>query len=114
MPPRFGLPQTRRSELAGKLRPHRVEPCLVCKQTPSDPCHLKFAQPRTLSRKVSDEFTVPLCRKHHQALHRYGDERTWWAGVQMSPLSVAGELWASSPAHVSHSSVQAQDDFSPS
>lgn len=26
---------------------------------------LKFAQPRTLGRKVSDEFTVPLCRWHH-------------------------------------------------
>ncbi|TQF38722.1 single-stranded DNA-binding protein [Bradyrhizobium sp. UNPF46] len=77
----------------------RAQPCLVCKQTPSDAHHLKFAQPRTLGRKVSDEFTVPLCRTHHQALHRHGDERTWWADVQMSPLPVASGLWASSPAH---------------
>lgn len=76
----------------------RAQPCLVCKQTPSDPHHLKFAQPRALGRKVSDEFTVPLCRSHHQALHRHSDERTWWADVQISPLPVAGELWASSPA----------------
>ena len=25
-----------------------------------------------LGRKVSDEFTVPLCRKRHQELHRHG------------------------------------------
>lgn len=37
----------------------RDQPCLVCQQTPCDAHHLKFAQPRTLSRKVSDEFTVP-------------------------------------------------------
>src|SRR6185312_5942831 len=29
-------------------------------RAPSDPHHLRFAQPRTLGRKVSDGFTVPL------------------------------------------------------
>lgn len=73
------------------------QPCLVCKQTPSDAHHLKFAQPRALGRKVSDEFTVPLCRAHHQELHRHGNERTWWANQQISPLPVAQELWGASP-----------------
>ncbi|MBB4427348.1 hypothetical protein GGD66_005930 [Bradyrhizobium sp. CIR48] len=77
----------------------RSQPCLVCKQTPCDPHHLKFAQPRALGRKVSDEFTVPLCRTHHQQLHRHGDERAWWSDVQISPLLVASELWAASPIH---------------
>jgi hypothetical protein len=75
----------------------RGQPCLICNQTPSDAHHLKFAQPRALGRKVSDEFTVPLCRSHHQALHRHGNEPAWWANLQISPLPVAGELWASSP-----------------
>ena len=75
----------------------RGQPCLICKQTPSDAHHLKFAQPRALGRKVSDEFTVPLCRSHHQALHRQGNEPAWWANLQISPLPVANELWASSP-----------------
>jgi hypothetical protein len=75
----------------------RGQPCLLCKQTPSDAHHLKFAQPRALGRKVSDEFTVPLCRSHHQALQLHGNEKAWWADVQISPLPVAGELWASSP-----------------
>lgn len=74
----------------------RQHPCLVCKQSPSDAHHLKFAQPRTLGRKVSDEFTVPLCRSHHHALHRHGDERAWWANLQILPLPVASELWRQS------------------
>ncbi|MBR1090619.1 ERF family protein [Bradyrhizobium manausense] len=56
----------------------RSQACLVCKTSPADAHHLKFAQAKTLGRKVSDEFTVPLCRLHHQALHRHGDEKSWW------------------------------------
>ncbi|MGY3234458.1 hypothetical protein ACVMAJ_001348 [Bradyrhizobium sp. USDA 4448] len=77
----------------------RERPCLVCQQTPSDAHHLKFAQPRALGRKVSDEFTVPLCRTHHQELHRHGNERAWWANLQIAPLPVAQGLWAASPAN---------------
>ncbi|MBP2427615.1 ERF family protein [Bradyrhizobium elkanii] len=75
------------------------QPCLVCRQTPSDAHHLKFAQPRALGRKVSDEYTVPLCRAHHQELHRHGNERAWWANMQITPLQVAHDLWAASPIH---------------
>jgi hypothetical protein len=77
----------------------REQPCLICKQSPSDAHHLKFAQPRTLGRKVSDEFTVPLCRSHHQDLHRHGNERAWWADIKMTPLSIAKDLWEASPVH---------------
>jgi len=77
----------------------REQPCLVCQQTPCDAHHLKFAQPRTLGRKVSDEFTVPLCRVHHQELHRHGNERAWWANLQIAPVPVAHDLWATSPVH---------------
>lgn len=77
----------------------REQPCLICRQTPSDAHHLKFAQPRALGRKVSDEFTVPLCRAHHHELHRHGNERAWWANLQISPLPIAQELWAASPVH---------------
>ncbi|MGY3238684.1 hypothetical protein ACVMAJ_005574 [Bradyrhizobium sp. USDA 4448] len=77
----------------------REQRCLVCQRTPCDPHHLKFAQPKTLGRKVSDEFTVPLCRAHHHELHRQGNERAWWANLQISPLPIAQELWAASPAH---------------
>jgi hypothetical protein len=70
-----------------------AQPCLVCQRSPCDAHHLKFAQPRTLGRKVSDEFTVPLCRDHHQQLHRHGNEVAWWANVQIAPIEAAKELW---------------------
>jgi hypothetical protein len=74
----------------------RSRPCPVCKQSPCDAHHLKFAQQRALGRKVSDEFTVPLCRAHHQDLHRYGNEKAWWANLQITPLAAAKELWDAS------------------
>ncbi|WP_342733586.1 ERF family protein [Bradyrhizobium sp. B117] len=78
----------------------RSQGCLVCQKAPADAHHLKFAQPRTLGRKVSDEFTVPLCRSHHRSLHRHGDERAWWANLQIAPLPIAKELWEASLVHV--------------
>ena len=69
------------------------QPCLICGRTPSDAHHLRFAQPRALGRKVSDEFTVPLCRAHHWALHNSGDERSWWKDIQIEPLPIAQQLW---------------------
>ncbi|WP_065756410.1 ERF family protein [Bradyrhizobium paxllaeri] len=74
----------------------RSQPCLICKQVPSDPHHLKFAQTKALGRKVSDEFTVPLCRTHHQDLHRHGNEKAWWANMQIAPMPIARQLWDAS------------------
>ena len=68
-------------------------PCLVCGRKPSDPHHLRYAQPRALGRKASDEFTVPLCRMHHREVHRVGDECAWWKAAGIDPLKVAGKLW---------------------
>jgi len=74
----------------------RAQPCMVCQREPCDAHHLKFAQTRALGRKVSDEFTVPLCRDHHIDLHRYGNEIAWWANLQTTPLEVARALWETS------------------
>jgi ERF superfamily len=70
-------------------------PCLVCGRKPSDPHHLRYAQPRALGRKASDEFTVPLCRMHHREVHRAGDERAWWKAAGIDPLKIAHKLWRS-------------------
>jgi len=67
--------------------------CLVCGRVPSDPHHLTFTQPRALGRRVSDEFTVPICRLHHRELHRSGDEAAWWRRLNIDPLPVALKLW---------------------
>ena len=98
-------PAVRRRRVAGKtirLRDKEhckfvaVQPCVVCGRTPAEAHHLRFVQPRAIGRKVSDEFTVPLCRLHHRELHRYGDEASWWAGVSIDPLPIALELWGRS------------------
>jgi hypothetical protein len=70
-----------------------AQPCLVCGRTPSDPHHIKFAEQRAMGRKVSDRFTVPVCRLHHRELHRRGNERAWWDGQGIDPLAVAATLW---------------------
>ena len=54
------------------LRFVATQSCLICGRTPSDAHHLKFAEPAAMGRKVSDKFTVPLCRLHHRELHRRG------------------------------------------
>jgi ERF superfamily len=75
------------------LRYVTLQPCLLCGRKPSDAHHLRFVQPRALSRKASDEFAVPLCRIHHRAAHRANSERTWWKAAGIDPLKVARKLW---------------------
>jgi hypothetical protein len=70
------------------------QPCLICGRKPSDPHHIKFAEQRAMGRKVSDRFTVPICRLHHRELHRRGNERAWWQRQGIDPLGVAATLWA--------------------
>ena len=74
----------------------RTQPCLICAKQPSDPHHLPFAQPRALGRKVSDQYTVPLCRAHHREAHRAAQEIGWWQSVGIAPLAVAEALWQKS------------------
>jgi hypothetical protein len=69
------------------------QPCLVCGRRPCDAHHIQFGQPRALGRKVSDEFTVPLCRVHHRDLHRGGDEKKWWEAAKIEPMEIAQRLW---------------------
>jgi DNA recombination protein Rad52 len=69
------------------------QPCLICGRQPSDPHHLRFAQPRAIGLKVSDEFTVPLCRGHHRQLHQAGNEVAWWETLKISALETAKHLW---------------------
>ena len=54
---------------------------------------MRFAQPSAIGMKVSDEFTVPLCRGHHRQLHQAGNEVTWWESYRIRPLEIAKGLW---------------------
>jgi hypothetical protein len=83
----------RRLRNKAHLRFVAQQPCLICGRKPSDPHHLRFAQPRALGRKASDEFAVPLCRIHHRLVHRVGNEAAWWKEAGIDPIKAAGKLW---------------------
>ena len=92
------IERPRRRREPAHLRFVMSQPCLLCGRSPSDAHHLRFAQPRALGRKVSDEFTVPLCRTHHRQLHHSGNEAAWWqaADRDVDPLEIAKGLWEQS------------------
>ena len=77
------------------------QPCLICGRQPCDPHHLRFAQPRAIGIKVSDEFTVPLCRGHHRQLHQAGNEVAWWEDLKIDALEIARALWEQTRPHAS-------------
>ena len=89
----LALSEPRRERNLGHLAFVASRPCLICGRNRAHAHHLKFAQPTALGRKVSDEFTVPLCSIHHRELHRHGDERVWWSAHGIDALRVAEELW---------------------
>ncbi len=110
----LALPEPRRVRDREHVRFVARQPCLVCGRFPSDPHHLRFAQSRALGRKVSDEFTVPLCRGHHREVHRCGDEAEWWKKAGINPTTTAHSLWLKShPRGPAKSRAGAQTELKP-
>jgi hypothetical protein len=89
----LALPASRRIRDRDHVKSVAKQPCLVCGRRPADAHHLRFAQSPALGRKVSDEFTVPLCRGHHREVHRCGDEAAWWKRTGIDPSAAARVLW---------------------
>ena len=87
------IAEPRRHRNKEHLRFVAQQACLVCGRKPSDAHHLRFAQPRALGQKVSDELVTPLCRIHHREVHRAGDERAWWKQIGIDPVRVARKIW---------------------
>jgi hypothetical protein len=109
------FPKSRRLRDKAHLQFVAGQSCLVCGRQPCDAHHLRFMQSRGLSLKVSDEFTVPLCRVHHRELHRAGLETRWWQTVGIDAIAIARKLWiethplgASAGAEVAAPSVSAE------
>ena len=100
------LAEPKRRRDKSHLRFVASQPCLVCARHPADPHHLRFAQPRALGVKVSDEFTVPLCRGHHRQLHQAGNEINWWNTLKIDALPVARQLWEQTHPNESQSETQ--------
>jgi hypothetical protein len=89
----FGEPRRLRDK--AHLKFVASQPCLVCGRSPADAHHLRFTQPRGMGLKVSDEFTVPLCRVHHRDLHNFGNEIAWWERRSIDPVVSSRVLWSS-------------------
>jgi len=87
------IPEARRYRDKAHIKFVASRSCLVCGRMPCDPHHLRFAQVRALGRKVSDEFTVPLCRLHHRELHGSRNESLWWKKLGIDPIKIAAQLW---------------------
>ena len=91
------------------------QPCLICGRAPSHAHHVRYAQSRGLSLKVSDEFTVPLCSIHHHNIHTTSKEREWWQQRNIDPIEVANELWQQSTlSRANASEDDASDQGEPS
>ena len=103
-------PEPRRIRDREHVRFLTKQPCLICARIPSDPHHLRFAQHRALGRKVSDEFTVPLCRGHHREIHRCGDEGAWWAKSGIDPSAAARALWLKTHPLPTSPLIKGKDD----
>jgi hypothetical protein len=89
----LALPAPRRIRDRDHVKSVAKQSCLVCGRRPADAHHLRFAQSPALGRKVSDEFTIPLCRGHHREVHRCGDEAEWWEKTGIDPTAAARVLW---------------------
>ena len=89
----LAMPEPRRVRDRDHVRLVARQPCLICGRLPADAHHLRFTQSRALGRKVSDEFTVPLCRGHHREVHQCGDETAWWGNTGVDPADAARALW---------------------
>jgi hypothetical protein len=89
----LALPTLRRIRDREHVKSVAKQPCLICGRRPADAHHLRFAQSPALGHKVSDEFTVPLCRGHHREVHRCGDEAAWWNKIGIDPTASARALW---------------------
>ena len=89
----LALPAPRRIRDRDHMKSLAKQPCLVCGRRPADAHHLRFAQSPALGRKVSDEFTVPLCRGHHRDVHRCGDEAAWWNTTGIDAAAAARVFW---------------------
>ena len=92
------ISESKRIRSKEHLRFVASQPCLICGRAPSHAHHVRYAQSKGLSLKVSDEFTVPLCAIHHHHLHTTGKEHEWWQEHKIDPLPVAERLWRESRA----------------
>ncbi len=69
------IPKLKRWECPKYLQWVKSQPCCVCGQQADDPHHIIGYSTGGTGTKAHDSFTIPLCRIHHDELHR--DPAAW-------------------------------------
>lgn len=104
MQPRIArtVPVSVRSKRPGDSKVHlamirRLPCCLPGCGSGGDAHHLLGAidgLPKGVGRKNEDRWTLPVCRAHHDAAHRAGNDEAWFAGNGVQARDLARALWA--------------------
>lgn len=75
----------------------KVLPCIACGRIGAiDPHHLLRGLPegeRGMGRKAADRYSIPACRKCHDAMHQAGDDEAWLTARNIDGRSAAEALW---------------------
>ncbi len=83
----------------------RSHGCCICKNPVADAHHLRsVGHLASAALKNGDDYTVPLCRKHHDELHSYGDEAVYFSLQGIDPVIILSQIKGES------SDVQSEDE----
>lgn len=63
-----------------------------CNGAPVDAHHLTCTSDGVMGDKAGDDKALPLCRLHHNTLHRIG-EKTFWERWGIDAVKLTKELW---------------------
>lgn len=67
--------------------------CCICGNPVADAHHLRtVGHARAAAMKNGDDYTIPLCRKHHDELHNFGDEKLFLALRGIDPVLVLRQI----------------------
>lgn len=97
----IGLKQPRIRD-AGHIKRLHLCRCAVpnCWRSDIEVHHLTCGpEPKARGLKAGDDFTLPVCRNHHDpnsrdSLHFMGDERKFWEKFGVDPIALAQGHWA--------------------
>ena len=89
----MSLPKSHRLRSKKRMAKARALGCCICKNPVADAHHLRtVGHPRAAALKNGDDFTIPLCRTHHNQLHDFGDERLFLSLHGIDPVLILNQL----------------------
>lgn len=100
--PKMGVRQEPQIRCPGHLAWVRGHEC-ACAGKPNTECvgkieaaHVRVGTDGGMSLKPGDNFSIPLCSRHHMAQHQWG-EKTFEGHYRINMKQLAADLWQKSP-----------------